>query len=168
MGKASEARRLIKPDGVGYVVMLTRPPRGATALTGLVDGLDHHRFLAIASEMLHRLRAQRSAALKTSVHIVIRPRDVDLGVGEWGEIIDALPPRIAKWLGRLNAEGVVGADAIYSCIGPAMELYSRYESVERVDGTVVTISDFLEVLWNTVASEALKLLDPIGEVVYRI
>ena len=43
-----------------------------------------------------------------------------------------------------------------------MELYSRYDSVERVDGTVVTISEFLEVLWNTVASEALKILDPTG------
>ena len=165
MGKAfSEARRLIKPDGVGYVVYADKTTEGwATALTGLVDaGWTITGSWPIASEMSHRLRAQRSAALKTSVHIVIRPRDVDLGVGEWGEIIDALPPRIAKWLGRLNAEGVVGADAIYSCIGPAMELYSRYESVERVDGTVVTISDFLEVLWNTVASEALKLLDPTG------
>ena len=79
------------------------------------------------------------------------PRDADAGVGEWGEIIDVLPLRIGEWLARLNSEGVVGADAIYSCIGPAMELYSRYDSVERVDGTVVTISEFLEVLWNTVA-----------------
>lgn len=155
---------MIKPDGVGYVVYADKTTEGwATALTGLVDaGWTITGSWPIASEMSHRLRAQRSAALKTSVHIVIRPRENQADVGEWGEIIDALPPRIAEWLARLNAEGVVGADAIYSCIGPAMELYSRYDSVERVDGTVVTISEFLEVLWNTVASEALKLLDPTG------
>ena len=39
MGKAfSEARRLIKPDGVGYVVYADKTTEGwATALTGLVD-----------------------------------------------------------------------------------------------------------------------------------
>ena len=28
---------------------------------------------------------------------------------------------------RLAAEGVVGADAIFACLGPALEIFSRYD-----------------------------------------
>lgn len=35
---------------------------------------------------------------------------------------------------RLSAEGVRGADLVFACIGPAMELYSRYSKVEDAEG----------------------------------
>lgn len=43
-----------------------------------------------------------------------------------------LPNRIGDWMERLSTEGVRGADLriVFACIGPAMEIYSRYRKVE--------------------------------------
>ena len=35
---------------------------------------------------------------------------------------------------RLQAEGVRGADLIFACIGPALEIFSRYSRVETAEG----------------------------------
>ncbi|MDO9538226.1 MAG: DUF1156 domain-containing protein [Thermoplasmata archaeon] len=158
----AEAKRITKDDGIGYVVYADKTTAGwATALNGLVDGgWTITGSWPIQSEMAHRMRAQRSAALKTSVHIVIRPRPDDAGVGDWANILSELPGRIGTWLARLNKDGIVGADAIYACLGPAMELFSKWETVEKADGSKVPLSDYLEIVWDTVANEAMKIIDP--------
>ena len=157
-----EGKRITKDDGIGYVVFADKTTEGwAAALHSLVDGgWTITGSWPIQSEMTHRLRAQRSAALKTSVHIVIRPRSENAGIGDWADILSELPRRISSWLLRLNQEGIVGADAIFSCLGPAMELFSKWESVEQADGTPVSLENYLEIVWDTVANEAMKLLDP--------
>lgn len=166
VGKAMrEAKRMTKPEGIGYVVYADKTTEGwATTLGGLVEGgWTITGSWPIQSEMSHRMRAQRSAALKTSVHIVIRPRSDDAGIGDWSNILSELPERIRNWLVRLNKDGVVGADAIYACLGPAMELYSKWDSVEKADGTTVPLSNYLEIVWDTVANEAMKIIDPTSD-----
>ena len=76
------------------------------------------------------------------------------------DVLCDLPKRINSWLKRLTSEGVYGADAIFACIGPAMELYSKWDRVEKADGTIVTIDDYLKIVWDTVAIEAIKIIDP--------
>ncbi len=56
---------------------------------------------------------------------------------------------------RLASEGVVGADAIFACLGPALEVFSRYFRVEKADGEAVTLREYLEHVWAAVAKEAL-------------
>lgn len=79
-------------------------------------------------------------------------------VGEWRDVQQELPIRIGEWLPRLAAEGVVGADAIFACLGPALEIFSRYESVEKPNGDVVTLHEYLEQVWAAVSKAALSLL----------
>ena len=55
-------------------------------------------------------------------------------VGDWRDVLAQLPPRIHQWMPRLSAEGIVGADAIFSCLGPALEVFSRYSCVEKASG----------------------------------
>ena len=50
-----------------------------------------------------------------------------------------LPRRIHEWMPRLAEEGVVGADAIFACLGPALEVFSRYSRVEKASGEPVTL-----------------------------
>lgn len=50
-------------------------------------------------------------------------------VGDWTEVARELPVRVRAWMDRLSAEGVRGADLVFACIGPAMEIYSRYAKV---------------------------------------
>ena len=59
---------------------------------------------------------------------------------------------------RLAEEGVVGADAIFACLGPALEIFSRYSRVEKTSGEVVTLKEYLEQVWAAVAKEALSLV----------
>jgi hypothetical protein len=59
---------------------------------------------------------------------------------------------------RLAAEGVVGADAIFACLGPALEVFSRYSRVEKANGEKVTLKEYLEYVWAAVAQEALKMV----------
>jgi hypothetical protein len=59
---------------------------------------------------------------------------------------------------RLAAEGVVGADAIFACLGPALEVFSRYSRVEKASGEQVTLKEYLEHVWAAVAKEALDMI----------
>ena len=92
------------------------------------------------------MRAQGPAALASSVHLVCRPRENPDGsvrtdeVGDWRDVLAELPRRIHEWMPRLAEEGVVGADAIFACLGPALEIFSRYSRVEKASGEAVTLT----------------------------
>jgi hypothetical protein len=59
---------------------------------------------------------------------------------------------------RLASEGVVGADAIFACLGPALEIFSRYSRVEKASGEQVTLKEYLEYVWAAVSKEALSMI----------
>jgi hypothetical protein len=58
----------------------------------------------------------------------------------------------------LADEGVVGADAIFACLGPALEVFSRYSRVEKASGEVVSLKDYLEHVWAAVSQEAISTI----------
>ena len=112
----------------------------------------------IATEMASRLRARDSAALATSVHLIRRPRPVDAPVGDWADVLTELPERVGDWMQRLQGEGVRGADLVFACIGPALEVYSRYSSVETAEGREVALPEYLKKVWEVVGRGALEQL----------
>ena len=57
---------------------------------------------------------------------------------------------------RLQKEGIRGADLVFACIGPALEIYSRYSAVETPEGRGVALPEYLERVWEVVAREALE------------
>ena len=79
-------------------------------------------------------------------------------IGDWRDVLTELPRRIHEWMPRLAAEGVVGADAIFACLGPALEIFSRYSRVEKSDGSVVPLREYLEHVWAAVSKEALSMI----------
>ncbi len=159
MGLAfGDGRRLLKPEGIGCVVFAHKTTEGWEALIG---GLLGGRWTVtaswpVATEMAVRLRARDSAALSASVHLVCRPRQENAGVGGWEDILLELPNRIGDWMERLSDEGIRGADLVFSCIGPALELFSRYDKVETAEGSEVKLDEFLEKVWEVVGRTALQ------------
>jgi len=159
----AEGRRVLTPDGIGVVVFAHKSTSGWEAmLQAMIDaGWTFTGSWPIDTEMGTRLRAMNSAALASSIHLVCRPREKPSGevrtddVGDWREVLSELPERIHAWLPRLAHEGVVGADAIFSCLGPALEIYSRYSRVEKVSGEQVSLSEYLAEVWAAVSREAL-------------
>ncbi|QEH31804.1 hypothetical protein OJF2_02690 [Aquisphaera giovannonii] len=59
---------------------------------------------------------------------------------------------------RLASEGIVGADAIFACLGPALEIFSRYSRVEKSNGDAVPLREYLEHVWAAVSNEALSMI----------
>ena len=106
--------------------------------------------------MSSRLRARDSAVLGTSVHIICRPRSDAEGVGDWADVLHELPGRVGDWMERLQREGVRGADLVFACIGPAIEIFSRYSAVETAEGHEVGLPEYLEKVWEVVGHAALK------------
>jgi len=166
MGQAmAEGRRILRPDGIGVVVFAHKSTAGWEAqLQAMIDaGWTMTGSWPIDTEMGTRLRARDSAALASSIHIVCRPRENADGsmreeIGDWRDVLQALPRRIHEWMPRLAAEGVVGADAIFACLGPALEIFSRYSRVEKPNGDQVLLREYLEYVWAAVAREALNLI----------
>ena len=58
--------------------------------------------------------------------------------------------------GALQDEGIRGADLVFACIGPALEIFSRYSSVEAADGRRWAWPGYLEKVWEVVGRTALE------------
>ena len=165
----AEGRRVIRDDGVACVVFAHKTTEGWEALLSgmLRAGWTITASWPITTEMATRMIARDTAALAGSVHLVCRPRDAAAGVGDWSEVKAAMEKRIREWLPTLTKHGVRGADAIFSCLGPGLESYSRYEKVlTQADREVPLGGDpeasephergFLAYVFETLSKEALR------------
>jgi adenine-specific DNA methylase len=159
MAKAfAEGRRVLREDGIGSVVFAHKTTEGWEAL---LSGMHRGGWIItgswpIATERPGRLRSQDSAALATSVHLVCRPRPENAPIGDWGEVLRELPKRAGAWMERLQSEGIRGADLVFACIGPALEIFSRYSRVETAEGREVSLAEYLEKVWEVVGRTALE------------
>jgi adenine-specific DNA methylase len=153
----AEGRRVLREDGVGSVVFAHKTTEGWEALlSGMIrGGWTITGSWPIATEMGTRLRARESAVLATSVHLICRPRPDDAPIGDWADVLRELPMRVGDWMEHLQSEGVRGADLVFACIGPALEIFSRYARVETADGREVKLDEYLEKVWEVVGRSAL-------------
>ncbi|RJP35131.1 MAG: DUF1156 domain-containing protein [Candidatus Omnitrophota bacterium] len=153
-----EGRRVLKDEGIGSVVFAHKTTEGWEALlTGMIKGgWTITGSWPISTEMGSRLNARDTASLATSVHLVCRPRPEDASIGDWGVVLNELPKRVGDWMERLQSEGVRGADLVFACIGPALEIFSRYSTVETAEGDEVKLSDYLMKVWEVVGRIALE------------
>ncbi len=161
----SEARRVLAPDGLGTIVFASKTTASWEAiLKAVIDaGWIITASWPIDTEMETRISAQGQARLASSVHLVCRPREGGDGrvtevTGDWRDVLAELPKRVREWMQRLAAEGVVGADAIFACLGPALEIFSRYATVEKASGERVELREYLEQVWAAVARQALMMI----------
>ena len=154
----AEGCRVLQEDGAASVVFAHKTTEGWEALlSGMIDaGWTITASWPIATERPGRLRSHDSAALATSVHLICRPRPENAAVGDWADVLRELPKRVADWMHRLQGEGVRGADLVFACVGPALEIYSRYRAVETVDGREVALAEYLEKVWEVVGRSALE------------
>lgn len=162
----ADGRRVVEPSGIGVIVFAHKDTKSWEALlSGVIEaGWVVTGSWPIDTERPNRQRAIGSAALASSVHLVCRPRENPDGslrtdtIGDWRAVLRELPVRIHEWMPRLAKEGVVGADAIFACLGPALEIFSRYSRVEKASGERVELREYLEQVWAAVAREALSMI----------
>lgn len=171
-----QMKRVIREEGVASVVFAHKDTdRWEALVSALVQaGWRTTGSWPIATERRQRMRGQGYAALETSVHLVCRPRPEDAPVGDWGEVLRELPKRVGDWMERLQGEGIRGADLVFACIGPALEIFSRYSKVVDPDEKEIPLGGdpearephkrgFLAYVWETVGRIALKQVLGAGE-----
>lgn len=153
-----EGVRLTHADGIACVVFAHKTTEGWEALlSGMIQGgWIITGSWPVITEMQSRLNARDNASLASSVHLVCRPRLEDAAVGDWADILRELPPRVGDWMERLQGEKIRGADLVFACIGPALEIFSQYSKVETADGREVPLAEFLEKVWEVVGRTALQ------------
>jgi hypothetical protein len=82
-------------------------------------------------------------------------------------VLRELPKRVADWMNRLQEEGVRGADLVFACIGPALEVYSRYCKVVDAEEREIPLGGdpearephkrgYLAYVWEVVGRAALE------------
>jgi putative DNA methylase len=165
----AEGYRVLTNDGIGCVVFAHKTTEGWEALlSGMIQGgWTITGSWPITTEMGSRLRARESAALSASVHLVCRPRSEDAPVGDWGDVLRELPKRVGDWMERLQSEGIRGADLVFACIGPALEIFSRYSKVVDAEEREIPLGGdpealephlrgFLSYVWEVVGRTALE------------
>lgn len=162
LGKSfKEIHRVLKPKGIAVIVYAHKTTSGwETMLNSLVNsGLVVTASWPFHTEMKTRLRAAASAALASSIYMVCRKVDRE-EIGYYSEVQPQIKDRIEEKLKQFWNEGIAGGDFFISAIGPAMEIFSQYERVEKYSGEQVTTAELLdyirEVSTNWIVNRLLK------------
>jgi len=158
MGDAfQEIYRALKPNGICAVVFAHKTTSAWEALISAVlnAGLTVSASWPLHTEMEARLRARETASLASSAWLICRHRSIDAGIGAWKQVREELEQRVKERLDFFLSQGIKGADAFLSAIGPALEVFGRYERVERITGETITVGEFLDTVREVVSWHAL-------------
>ena len=130
----SEIYRVLKPEGIAVIVYAHKSTDGwETLINSLLDsGLVVTAAWPINTEMKSRLRTRESAALASSIYMIVRKLQKE-PIGFYKDVKKQLKEYLNKKLEQLWNEGIIGADFFMSSIGSAIEVYGKYEKI--VDDT---------------------------------
>lgn len=151
-----EIDRTLKPTGIACIVFAHKSTEAWEAIINalLNSGLYLTGSWPLHTEMKARLRAKESAALASSIYMVCRKR-INRETAYFNEIKPRIEERIKEKLDQFWSEGIGGSDFFISAIGPAMEVFGKYESVEKLTGENVSAKELLEFIRKTVSEYAL-------------
>ncbi len=152
-----EIARVLKDEGIAVIVFAHKSVEAWDAIINalLNAGLMMTASWPVKTEMETRLRGQASAALLSSVLMVCRKRTAS-EVGDYPKVLQEMRERIAERLEYFWQAGLRGADFFMSAIGPAVEVFGRYERVEKLTGEPATVSELLSEVRRIVAEKALE------------
>jgi len=151
-----EIYRVLKSEGIACIVFAHKSTEAwETIINALINsGLYLMASWPLHTEMQARLRASESAALASSIYMVCRKR-IENKTAYLNELKPQIETRIKEKLDQFWNEGIGGSDFFISAIGPAMEVFGRYESVEKVSGERVSAKELLEYVRKNVSEYAL-------------
>ena len=142
-----EVARVLKRDGI-LVVMFTH--RSTDAWEQLFLTLHKASFYAVAtwpvlSERLTKYSQER-ANVNVTLLIVCRKRDSSLQTrGDYRDVLDELRTKVYEKAKFFFEQGLSGADFFVVIQGPAMEIFAKYDRVEKSSGEQIGLSHFIRI-----------------------
>ncbi len=151
------AWEVLAGDGRMVIVFAHKEPDAwETLVTAMIrSGFTVTASWPIDTEMSNRTRAMESAALASSIWLVCRKRPAGAGVGRYSAVRNAMRERITERLRYFWDIGISGPDFVWAAVGPALESYSAWDEVRRLDGSPFTVGEFLREVRRMVADFAL-------------
>lgn len=152
-----KARNAMSDEAPIVIVFAHKEPNAWEALLEAIIGAG---FVVTASwpidtEKGNRAAALGRAALATSLWMVCRKRPTKAKIGHYGKVKSQMQKRIIERLRYFWDAGIRGPDFVWAAVGPALESYSSYKEVKRMDGEVFTVTEFLTEVRRIVTDFAL-------------
>lgn len=95
------------------------------------------------------------ATLESSVTVACRPSERK-GYGDYKSVKKDIERKVAEEVESLYELGFRGADLLTACFGQAVSEFGKYKSVEKSDGSEVTVAELLEMARNAAFNALLK------------
>ena len=151
-----EIHRVLKEKGIACIVFAHKSTDAWETIINAVlnSGLYLTASWPVHTEMKARLTAQETASLASSIYMVCRKR-TEKSTAYFNEIKPQIEARIKEKLDQFWNEGIGGSDFFISAIGPAMEVFGKYECVEKLSGEKVSAKELLEFVRKSVSEYAL-------------
>ena len=105
------------------------------------------------TEMTNRSLGLAGAALESSVTVSCRPSERN-GFETFKRVKRAIENKVTEEVNSLYELGFRGADLLTACFGQAVSEFGKYETVEKADGSEVTVGELMD-LARTAAFNAL-------------
>jgi len=112
---------------------------------------------ATDTEMTGALKTDK-AFLESSVTVSCRPSQ-RTGIGNYRKVKQAIENKVAEEVESLYQLGFRGADLLTACFGQAVSEFGKYETVEKADGSQVTVGELLEMARMAAFNALLKGFD---------
>lgn len=160
-----EAKRVLRDDGV-LTVMFTHKKQeawGALFASLIEAGFTITATWPIKTESEHSLHQAKKNAAQSTVFLVARKRESGAGRGFYDAAMRKeieLAARNAAQ--RLENDGLNAVDQLVGSFGPAMEVFSRYDSVVTDTGQPVDVADALEIASDAVMGWRVEKLADAG------
>jgi putative DNA methylase len=113
---------------------------------------------AIDSERDTRMIANAGSALQSSVTVSCIP-SIKSGIGEYKKVRADVVAKVSIEVEKLYNLGFRGADLLTACFGQAVSEFGKYQTVEKADGSLVTVPDLLELARESAFNALLKGFD---------
>lgn len=160
-----EAKRVLRDDGV-LTVMFTHKKQeawGALFASLIEAGFTITATWPIKTESEHSLHQAKKNAAQSTVFLVARKRESGAGRGFYDAAmrkeIELAARNAAE---RLENDGLNAVDQLVGSFGPAMEVFSRYDSVVTDTGQPVDVADALEIASDAVMGWRVEKLADAG------
>ena len=110
---------------------------------------------AIDTEMANRSLGLAGAVLESSVTVACRPSVQD-GYGDFRDIKREIESTVESEVEKLYGLGLRGADLLTACFGQAVSVFGKYKSVEKADGSEVTVKELLDIARDSAFNALLR------------
>ncbi len=157
----AEAHRVLRADGVLTVMFTHKKQEAWEALfQSLIEaGFTMTATWPVKTESEHSLHQAKKNAAQSTVILIARVRAENAGTGYFDAGMRARIRSAAESTAeRLSAQGLNAVDQLVGSFGPAMEVFSAYDSVRTDTGDPVTVGVAIDIAADAVANWRIRQL----------